>query len=84
MPDNQNSPPTTPATEANAQPKRVMISRAAWREMQGGVSLMTIYRREKLPGYPQPVIIRKRAFYYLDECMAYLAGLRTAAVESAA
>lgn len=54
-----------------------LISRRAFRELQGGVSLMTIYRREKeVQGYPQPVLIRNRAFYYEAEVKAYLESLR--------
>jgi hypothetical protein len=57
--------------------ERRLISRRQLREMEGGVSLMTIFRRERtVPGYPQPVLIRARAFYWNTDVERYYASLR--------
>jgi hypothetical protein len=54
-----------------------LIPRRKFRELQGNVSLMTIYRREKaIPKYPKPVTIRGRAFYYWTDVESYLESLR--------
>ncbi len=56
---------------------RKLVSRRQFREKEGDVSLMTIYRREKaVPNYPKPVLIRNRAFYWSDDIERYHASLR--------
>lgn len=55
---------------------RRLIPRQKFRELQGGISRMTLYRRQKtVEGYPAPVFIQKRAYYYADEVERYLGNL---------
>lgn len=58
---------------------RKLIPRRVFREMQN-VSTMTQHRREKsLPGYPKPVTISKRVYFFEDEVSRYFAQLRSEA-----
>jgi hypothetical protein len=55
---------------------RKLIPRRVFREMQN-ISTMTQHRREKtLPGYPKPITISNRIFFFDDEIEAYFASLR--------
>jgi hypothetical protein len=62
---------------------RRLMPRKEFRERQGGVSLMAIWRRERsVEGYPKPVYINKRAYYWSDEVERYFASLSTTAPPS--
>jgi hypothetical protein len=57
-----------------------LIPAAEWRRRDGGISQSTEHRRVKhVPGYPHPVIIGGRRFYFEHEGQAYLRALAESA-----